>query len=101
MYEEQKSVLRVYSRCVCGYTHSVIAESVFRQLTDLGKQWTFDCSRFSAGLLPSNPNSRDRVAQWVCQHLHSQASRNVPDFLPSTIPNRTWFHQILQLIIPN
>ncbi|KYN42841.1 hypothetical protein ALC56_02643, partial [Trachymyrmex septentrionalis] len=51
------------SRCVYGYTHSVIAESVFRRLTDLGKQWTFDCSRFSAGLLPSNSNSRYRVAQ--------------------------------------
>lgn len=71
--EEHKSVLRVYSRCVYGYTHSVIAESVFRRLTDLGKQWTFDCSRFSAGLLPSNPNSRYRVAQWrgcvsICIH---------------------------------
>jgi len=27
-------VLRVYTRCVCGYTRSVIAESVFRRLTD-------------------------------------------------------------------
>lgn len=73
VYEEHKSLMRVYSRCVCGYTHSVIAESVFRRLTDLGKQWTFDCSRFSAGLLPSNPNSRYRVAQWrgcvsICIH---------------------------------
>lgn len=46
----------VCASCVSAYNRAYTnigdrggGELVFRRLTELGKQWTFDCSRFSSG----------------------------------------------------